>query len=177
MLRTVPRRSRSRPREPEDRACLHALFDEHADVVFRYAASRCGRAAAEDLVAETFAEAVRARARFDVARGTPRAWLLGIATNRIRRLRRDEDRHLAQLSSGVGLDDGRLADLPDRVDAQALAPVLAQALADLPASERRRSSCTPSASSRQARSPSRSPSRPKRRACACTVPARGSAPR
>jgi RNA polymerase sigma factor (sigma-70 family) len=105
-------------------------------VVFRYAMSRCGRAAAEEIVAETFAEAVHARGSFDAERGTPRAWLLGIATNRIRGLRRNETRHLTLLGHRAGLDDGRLTDLPDRVDAVALAPALARALAALPASER-----------------------------------------
>lgn len=118
------------------RAWLHGLYVEHADAVFRYAASRCGRQAAAEIVAETFVEAVGAHARYDVARGTPRAWLLGIATNRIRRRRRVEAEHLLALPSEPGTHDERIVDLPERLDAGALAPRLGRALASLPASER-----------------------------------------
>ena len=46
----------------------------------------------DDLAAETFLVAFRQRAKFDGRNGVVRAWLYGIATNLIRRHRRDEVR-------------------------------------------------------------------------------------
>lgn len=45
-----------------DQAWLRGLYDEHRDLIFRYAASRCGRDAAADVVADTFVEVMRGRA-------------------------------------------------------------------------------------------------------------------
>ncbi len=119
---------------PDRRAWLAQLYDEHADVVFRYAASRCGREVALEIVAETFAEAVKAHRSYDTARGTPGAWLLGIATNRIRRHGTATEASIR--GPGPLIDDDRLVDLPARLDAERLAPALREALADLPPGER-----------------------------------------
>jgi len=57
-----------------------ALYDRYAQDVFRFALYLCGnRAVAEDLAAETFAKAWRARDRVRV--GTVKAYLLMIARN------------------------------------------------------------------------------------------------
>ena len=119
--------------DADRRAWLAQLYDEHADVVFRYAASRCGREVALEIVSETFAEAVRSSRRYDARRGTPGAWLLGIATNRMRRRGGTEP---ACPPVGGSELDARLADLPARIDAERLAPALRGALADLPPGER-----------------------------------------
>lgn len=119
--------------DADRRAWLAQLYDEHADRVFRYAASRCGRDVALEIVAETFAEAVRTNRRYDTERGTPGAWLLGIATNRIRR--RGGAEHDLRAPERAALD-ARLADLPARLDAERLAPALREALAGLPPGER-----------------------------------------
>lgn len=133
MLHRVPHQP---PVDSGQRAWLHRLYVEEAEVVFRYAASRCGRENASEIVAETFVEAVRTGERFDAARGTQRAWLLGIATNRIRRRRGQESAHLRSPGADPGALDDRIADLPDRLDADALAPALRRELLSLPASER-----------------------------------------
>ena len=59
-----------------------ALYRESRDDVFAYAATllRDG-AAAEDVTAMAFERAYRKRSRFDARRGSPRAWLFGIARN------------------------------------------------------------------------------------------------
>ena len=59
-----------------------ALYRESRDDVFAYAATllRDG-AAAEDVTAQAFERAYRKRSRFDARRGSPRAWLFGIARN------------------------------------------------------------------------------------------------
>src|SRR3954468_4919469 len=48
--------------------------------VYSYVAYRVGDgAAAEDLTSDTFERALRYRATYDATKGTPQAWLLGIA--------------------------------------------------------------------------------------------------
>ena len=69
------------------------LFERHFDAVHGYLRRRVGDVA-EDPAAETFARALAGGASFDATRGTPRAWLLGIATNLIHDHRRSEARRL-----------------------------------------------------------------------------------
>jgi RNA polymerase sigma-70 factor (ECF subfamily) len=74
-----------------------AVFDAHYAAVHRYVARRAGRTVADDIASETFLTAFRARDRF-VERGSgPLPWLYGIATNLLRRARRDEERYLRAL--------------------------------------------------------------------------------
>src|SRR3954468_11871242 len=59
-----------------------ALYREARDDVYAYAATLLrDRAAAEDVAAAAFERAYRRRGRYDAGRGTPRAWLFGIARN------------------------------------------------------------------------------------------------
>jgi RNA polymerase sigma factor (sigma-70 family) len=59
---------------------LGVLYREHAAAVWRYARSRLPTDAdAEDVTSDVFARAMRSTHTFDPARGTPRAWLVGIA--------------------------------------------------------------------------------------------------
>jgi RNA polymerase sigma-70 factor (ECF subfamily) len=118
------------------------LFDRYFAELRHYAASRLGGELGDDVAAETFLVAFRTRAGFrtDVAGGgNVRAWLYGIATNLIRRQRRDEERRYRALARagavadrGVAGDDAAVA----RVAAGALQPALARALAALPARDR-----------------------------------------
>lgn len=77
---TVPTAERSRPAEaglPFDR-----LYRENRDDVYAYAAGLLrDRAAAEEVTAAAFERAYSKRGRFDAKRGSPRAWLFGIARN------------------------------------------------------------------------------------------------
>lgn len=68
------------------------MFAEHADGLFGFLAYRTGdHTLAEDLVAETFERALRARRTFDPRRGREKAWLYSIALNLLRdRMRRAE---------------------------------------------------------------------------------------
>jgi RNA polymerase sigma factor (sigma-70 family) len=66
------------------------LYQEHRRKVYGYAARRIGPDLAEELTAQVFAEAWAFRARYDPDRGAPVVWLLGIATNLLRRYRRTE---------------------------------------------------------------------------------------
>jgi RNA polymerase sigma factor (sigma-70 family) len=61
------------------------LYAEHAQPLFGFLVYRTGdRALAEDLVADTFERALRARLRFDRRRGSQKTWLYAIALNCMR---------------------------------------------------------------------------------------------
>ena len=77
-------------RSEGDPARFGELFDRHARAIHRYAASRTNREVADDLVAETFLVAFERRDRFDHAWSDAAPWLLGIATNLIRKHRSAE---------------------------------------------------------------------------------------
>jgi RNA polymerase sigma factor (sigma-70 family) len=62
------------------RPSFAAVAESELDAVHRYLVFLTGdRSVAEDLTGETFERAFRAWRRFDPRRGTPRAWLCGIA--------------------------------------------------------------------------------------------------
>jgi RNA polymerase sigma factor (sigma-70 family) len=79
---------------------FRVLFDRHYGRVRRYAWARIG-AGGEDVAAETFTIAFAGRARYDTTRPDAVPWLLGIATNLIRRQHRGERRRL-QLLAALG---------------------------------------------------------------------------
>jgi len=117
-------------REPERFA---VIFDRYYGQVHAYVARRLGTDVADDLTAETFLIAFRRRERFDRRSGAVRAWLYGIATNLIRRHRRDEVRAwraAAKLPAPLpaGAHDDRVTAL---VTAQGASRELAAALAKL----------------------------------------------
>jgi RNA polymerase sigma-70 factor (ECF subfamily) len=59
-----------------------ALYRDARDDVYAYAATLLrDRAAAEDVAAAAFERAYRRRGRYDAHKGSPRAWLFGIARN------------------------------------------------------------------------------------------------
>lgn len=118
--------------------CFEAVFERHATAVYRYLRRRGGAALAEELTAETFARAFRARRRFDRRHGSALPWLYGIALNLLRMHRRTEERRLrayARAAEG-GSELPGSADSDHRLDAAALRPALVAALADLPRAQR-----------------------------------------
>jgi RNA polymerase sigma-70 factor (ECF subfamily) len=61
------------------------LYADEAPGLFSFLAYRTGdRALAEDLLADAFERALRARGRFDRRRGSERTWLYSIALNALR---------------------------------------------------------------------------------------------
>lgn len=130
------------PAPADSQTQLRQLYEQHADVVFRYAASRCGREAAGDILADTFVEAARSLGSFDASRGSEQSWLLGITTRRIGRYRRQEARHFRQRAhADVNLDalgelSAELDSLPGRIDATRMADAAMHAVANLPKAER-----------------------------------------
>jgi RNA polymerase sigma-70 factor (ECF subfamily) len=122
----------------EDPEAFAELFDRHADDIHRYAAWRLGADAADDLLAETFAQAFQHRRRYDVARSDARPWLYGIATNLVARHRRSEARRLRALAreappAGAEPMADRVA---ARLSARAACGEVAEALAAMPAKQR-----------------------------------------
>jgi RNA polymerase sigma factor (sigma-70 family) len=133
-------------REPTDAEAIAAsvdepsafeiVFDRHFDVVFRYLRRRVGRYRAEELAAETFAQALASRSRFDARYADARPWLFGIAVRLLRNHYRREDRELrAYARTGC---DPLASDEPslERLDAEASKPAVAAAVAELPPIER-----------------------------------------
>ena len=67
---------------PED---FERLYEEHAQALFGFLSYRTGdRVLAEDLMADTFERAMRARARFDRRKASEKTWLDTIALNLLR---------------------------------------------------------------------------------------------
>jgi RNA polymerase sigma-70 factor, ECF subfamily len=64
---------------------FEAIFDRHYQPVRAYLQRRAGIQAGEDLAAETFVQAFKARTRYDTSRAEALPWLLGIGTNILRR--------------------------------------------------------------------------------------------
>lgn len=69
-----------------DPALFATVFERHFASVHRYAQQRVGVDSADEIAAETFLVAFDSRRRFDARRTSARPWLLGIATNLIRRV-------------------------------------------------------------------------------------------
>jgi RNA polymerase sigma factor (sigma-70 family) len=118
----------------DDPAEFGAVFDRHAPAIFRFAAHRLGRQAAEDVLAETFTRAFAARRRAHTVNGSLRAWLYKIASNLIAdELRRRERASVAHERLRAGAADAQFA--PD-AGVAAIDPELVAALAGLREQER-----------------------------------------
>jgi len=96
-------------------ADFERLYEREAGALFGFLAYRTGdRALAEDLLADTFERALRARRGFDRRRGTERNWLYAIALNLLRdhaRRAATEGRAMDRVSTGapVAADSGEEA--------------------------------------------------------------------
>jgi RNA polymerase sigma-70 factor (ECF subfamily) len=114
------------------------IVDRYFPQVHSYIARRLGTDLADDLSSETFLIAFRERARFEPRSGVVRGWLYGIATNLIRRHRRDEVRawrataKLPPPTTAAGPEDRIAA----RVTAEGVGRQLAAALAKVSAKDR-----------------------------------------
>jgi RNA polymerase sigma factor (sigma-70 family) len=114
------------------------LYGAEAQGLFAFLAYRTGdRALAEDLLADAFERALRARGRFDRRRGSAKTWLYAIALNVLRdHMRRAAAEGRAIERSGPpadASDDARLESLGEREQLQhalaALAPEEREAIA------------------------------------------------
>ena len=115
-----------------------AIFERYFGQIHQYLAGRVGGKTADDLAAEVFVVAFAQRQRYDLARGSARPWLYGIATNLIGTHWRQEQRRYRALARTdarqVSPSDEDL--VANRVSASAVGPALAAALAALEAGDR-----------------------------------------
>lgn len=112
-----------------------ALFDEYYDRIAAYLSRRLmDRSTAEDLAQRTFLEAYDRRATYDYRKGSPRAWLFGIATNLLRHHFRAERTQLRAFSRAASREveatDHR-DETHNRLDWRATSGQIAAALATL----------------------------------------------
>ncbi|MFH8613310.1 RNA polymerase sigma factor [Streptomyces sp. NPDC018029] len=115
------------------------LFDAYARSVYNHAYRLTGDwSSAEDIVSLTFLDAWRLRGRVDADGGSLRPWLLGVATNVTRNVRRAARRHaaaVARLPRDEPVPD--FADeLAGRIDDEEQLAVVRTALAKLRRAER-----------------------------------------
>jgi RNA polymerase sigma factor (sigma-70 family) len=98
------------------------LYAEHAQPLYGFLAYRTGDSAlAEDLLADTFERALRARARFDRRKASEKTWLYAIALNLLRdnaRRRKTETRALERIPQETGRDPHDLAAVEHRDEVQ-----------------------------------------------------------
>jgi sigma-70-like protein len=85
-----------------DPECFSLIVDRHATSVFGYMPSRVDRSSSEDLLADVFEAASRARPRYDTRYEDCLPWLLGITTNMIRHHRRSAVRHESMVGASPG---------------------------------------------------------------------------
>jgi RNA polymerase sigma factor (sigma-70 family) len=115
-------------------ADFERLYEHEAPGLYGFLVYRTGdRALAEDLLADTFERALRARRGFDRRRGTERNWLYAIALNLLRdhaRRAATEGRAVERVSSGAPVATDSGADAVERRDE------LQRALAGLAEEER-----------------------------------------
>jgi RNA polymerase sigma-70 factor (ECF subfamily) len=114
---------------------LERLYVSHAQGLFGFLTYRTGdRVLAEDLVADTFERALRARRRFDRRKGGEKAWLYAIALNLLRdHLRRRGAEARAVERTAATLGSGEAPDLLGPVETRGS---LTAALSQLSAEER-----------------------------------------
>jgi RNA polymerase sigma factor (sigma-70 family) len=116
-----------------DDESFERLYAAEAQGLFGFLAYRTGdRALAEDLMADAFERALRARGRFDRRRGSERTWLYAIALNALRdhaRRQAAEARALDRAVDPEGEGEGGLRAIEHRDELQ-------RALATLSAEER-----------------------------------------
>lgn len=110
---------------------FRAVFDRHFDALHRYVQQRVGIDAADEVAAETFTRAFDSRRRYDLTHQDARPWLLGIASNIIRRHWRDERRRLAAYARSFD-PNAQVAES----HAQGLSSEIAAALVSLEARDR-----------------------------------------
>ena len=99
-----------------DREAFAQLFDQYAKAVYNHAYwLTADWSMADDVVSATFLQAWRSRAKVDADGGSLRPWLLGIATNIARNLRRGDRRYRAAALAVAG-QQPVTPDHADRVD-------------------------------------------------------------
>src|SRR3954453_10807075 len=123
-----------------DPDAFEVFYREHLETVQRFVARRVADPhLAADLTAEVFLAAVDSASSYRPDRGSPAAWLVGVARHILAAefRRQSRDRAVVRRISGRRLlDADSLAHLEERIDAEREARELYAALASLPARDR-----------------------------------------
>lgn len=123
-----------------DAQAFEVVYERHSSAAFSLAYRMCGtRAAAEDVVQESFLSLWRSGARYDRARGSVRTWVLGIVHNRAIDALRRSVVHDRRRASDEGLEERFEARERTEVEVGRLAESaeIRQALTTLPAEQAR----------------------------------------
>ncbi|GAB3420891.1 RNA polymerase sigma factor [Flindersiella endophytica] len=123
-----------------DPEAFEAFYRKHIEAIQRFVARRVDDPyLAADLTADVFLAAIDSAATYRPSRGSPAGWLYGVAHNVVAAERRRQARELratSRLSGRRLLEADDLARLEERIDAEARARQLYQAMDQLPDSER-----------------------------------------
>jgi len=123
-----------------DPELFEAFYREQVEDLERFVARRVGdRERAADLTAEIFLAAIESADRYRPRRGTPKAWLYGIARIVVANDRRQRGRQRVgeeRLRGGALLDQDDAARIDARIDAAARSRQLYAAMDRLPEAER-----------------------------------------
>lgn len=123
-----------------DPVAFEAFYREHIEKVQRLIARRVDDPLlAADLTAEVFLAAIDSAHSYRPGRGTPTGWLFGIAQNVVSAERRKQARELRanqRISGRRLLTPDEVGRLEERIDAEAGARELLQAMGELPEGER-----------------------------------------
>jgi RNA polymerase sigma factor (sigma-70 family) len=123
-----------------DPELFEVFYREHVEDLQRFVARRIGdRERAADLTAEIFLAAIDSARSYRPRRGTPKAWLYGIARALVANDHRRRDRERAREERFRGsalLDEEDMARMDARIDAAAQSRRLYQAMDRLPEGER-----------------------------------------
>ena len=134
------RRLESFARLAHDPDAFASFYREHVTDVTRFVARRVADPhTVADLTAEVFLAVIVSAHSYRPSRGTPVAWLCGIARNVIAGERRRAAHELRTASRIAGrrlLDGDDIARLEERIDAESPGRAACQALAGLPPDER-----------------------------------------
>lgn len=108
------------------------VFDRHYHAIHRFASRRLGSAHADDVAAEVFARAFKARRKFAAGEGDALPWLFGIASNVMRMHSRSELRRLRAFArTGVDPTEDFAPAAADRASADQSHRALVEALTHL----------------------------------------------
>lgn len=124
-------------RDPD---AFEAFYRDHVQAVERFVARRVDDPqVAADLTADIFLAVIERSDTYRAERGSPTAWLFGVARNVVadsRRRRARELRAASRLSGRALLDDDAIARIESRIDAEREARRVLAALESLPGRDR-----------------------------------------
>lgn len=119
----------------EDPDALQWFYTEHLPLVRRFVARRVSDPQlAADLTADVFLAAIDGASGYKPAKGSPSAWLIGIARNVVAGEHRRQTRHRGAVRRIEGrrlLDPDATERIAERIDAEREARLLYEALAEL----------------------------------------------